>query len=318
MSSADPIGGYFELELPPPGRFPQDGAIRLNSGRACFEYVLRAEPPARVHLPKFTCDAMLEPIRRLGLPFVFYGITADLELAELPDLGADERLVYTNYFGIKDDYCRWLAGRYGHRLIVDSCQALFFPAPEGVPTFYSPRKFVGVPDGGLLAAEATTEVALERDVSATRFSHLIDRIDRGPEAAYDQFRANDGSLGGAAMKHMSRSTERILGSIDFERVRLRRRENHALLHDALAGSNTLGVAGGPAACPMVYPFLSPDPRLRERLIENKIFVATYWPNVFEWAEPGEWEHELALRLLPLPIDQRYGASEMRRIVDLIG
>lgn len=318
MISSDPIGGYFELELPAPGRFPQDSAIRLNSGRACFEYVLRATRPAKVLLPKYTCAVLLEPIERLGVPYELYAITPNLELADPPELGPGDYLVYTNYFGLKDDYCRSLASRYGGRLILDCCQALFFPPPEGVPTFYSPRKFVGVADGGLLAAEAMPGLELERDVSAPRFSHLVDRIDRGAEAAYAQFQANDASLSGAAMKRMSRSTERILGSIDHERVRRKRLENYALLDRALAGANGFDAKLGSAACPMVYPFLAPDPELRRRLIEHRIFVATYWPNVLEWSAPGEWEHELAARLLPLPIDQRYGESEMQRIVDLAG
>jgi hypothetical protein len=41
MNLSKAIGGYFELELQS-GLFPHSEATLLNSGRACFEYILRA------------------------------------------------------------------------------------------------------------------------------------------------------------------------------------------------------------------------------------------------------------------------------------
>jgi hypothetical protein len=54
--------------------------------------------------------------------------------------------------------------------------------------------------------------------------------------------------------------------------------------------------------------------LKQKLIENRIFVATYWPNVFEWCRSKDLEYNLANNLLPLPIDQRYGKEELCYIV----
>jgi hypothetical protein len=68
---------------------------------------------------------------------------------------------------------------------------------------------------------------------------------------------------------------------------------------------------------MAYPFWSEDENLRSRLIKNKVFVATYWPNIFEWCNESQLEYLLAKEIVPLPIDQRYGEEDMRRIVDVI-
>ena len=70
-------------------------------------------------------------------------------------------------------------------------------------------------------------------------------------------------------------------------------------------------------CPMVYPYLTEDSSLRQKLIENKIFVATYWPNVMKWEHKGFWETNLAECLIPIPCDQRYGKDNMNIIVKLI-
>ena len=316
MTCSDPIGGYFELELRPGRRWPHSEAIQLGSGRSCLEYVLRTERPSHVHLPKYTCDVMLEPLERTGTSYSFYSINSDLELASMIEPAEGELLVYTNYFGVKDGYCRALSEALAHRLVLDCSQALFFVPPAASHSFYSPRKFVGAPDGGCLYTRRKLEAKLERDVSVARYSHLVGRIDLGPEAAYADFKANDDSLRGQPLRHMSESTERLLQALDYDWIRERRLSNFRFLHDALGGRNGLRLDGSPGACPMVYPLLASE-GLRERLLANKIFVATYWPNVFEWCSKGEWEHELASRLLPLPIDQRYEAPEMQRIVNLI-
>ena len=68
---------------------------------------------------------------------------------------------------------------------------------------------------------------------------------------------------------------------------------------------------------MVYPFMTDTNRnLRKELIDNKIFVARYWPNV-EMLNGFETEFNMANGIIPLPCDQRYGEREMDRIIDVI-
>jgi hypothetical protein len=57
--------------------------------------------------------------------------------------------------------------------------------------------------------------------------------------------------------------------------------------------------------------------LKQRLIENKVFVPTYWPNSFIKNPAGSWEEYLATNLVALPIDQRYRAVEMEEIIRFI-
>ena len=54
----------------------------------------------------------------------------------------------------------------------------------------------------------------------------------------------------------------------------------------------------------------------EKLIKDKIFVACYWPNVYQ-LDHNEIEYQLAERVIPIPCDQRYGEREMRKIVSEI-
>lgn len=106
-----PIGGYFELELP---HFPEihSEAIALNSGRFCLEYILRCRNYKKVYVPYFTCDSAIEPIVKLGILYEFYHIDKNYRIVEDINLQENEALLYTNYWGLHDDYCWKLVNKY--------------------------------------------------------------------------------------------------------------------------------------------------------------------------------------------------------------
>lgn len=312
----EPIGGYFELELRKGEHYHKD-AIRLNTARNCFEYVLRTRNYKKVYVPYYTCEVMLEPIKKQGIGYEFYPINASLEPVELPVLKEEEAFVYTNYFGLKQDCVKRLAKVYGTQMIVDNAQAFYAEPLQGIDTFYSVRKFFGVPDGAYLYTETRLKQDLEQDVSFNRMSHLLKRIDLSAESGFLDFRFNDDSLCGQGIKTMSRLTEAVLCGIDYESAKRKRRENYAFLDKALSDSNRIHLELNDEAVPMVYPYLTDDASLRSRLIENKVFVATYWPNVNEWTNSELFEHGLSAKLIPIPCDQRCGLEEMNSIISLV-
>ena len=312
----EPIGGYFELELSKREHYHKD-AIRLNSAKNCFEYILLARKYKKVYIPYYTCSVILRPLKKLGVEFEFYHINKLLEPIALPKLEKDEAFLYTNYFGLKQDYAKRLAVVLGNQLIVDNAQAFYAEPLEGIDTFYSPRKFFGVPDGAYLYIEKRLDQDCEQDVSFDRMSHLLKRIDLSAELGYHDFRKNDDSLGNQEIKWMSKLTESLLSGIDYEEAKQRRRENYALLDYALKDSNLIHFELNDETVPMVYPYLTNEPSLRKTLIGNRVFVATYWPNVVDWTISGMLEYELAKKLIPLPIDQRYGKDKMVYVLEIV-
>lgn len=318
MNANDAIGGYFELETARGcGLHPQ--AAALNSGRHSLEYILRRrENVARVYLPYYTCSVVLQPLQRLGIPHAFYHLDEQLHPVDLPELTEGELVIGTNYFGISGAMLQDMAARFGNRLLVDNAQALYDPPMEGIDTFYSPRKFFGVPDGGYAYCAAGAATQLPQDSSWQLMQHLLQRVDEGPESGYAAFRQNSETLAQKPIMRMSRLTQRLLGGINYAAAAEARRANYSALHRALGNSNRLHADLPADAVPMVYPYwVENGAQLRQRLIANRVFVATYWPNVLEWSAPGTLEHELATNLLALPIDQRYGAGEMQRILSII-
>lgn len=312
----EPIGGYFSLELPLREEYHRD-AIRLNSGRNCLEYILRSRKYRLVYIPYYTCEVVLEPFEKIGIDYVFYHVDHNLEILNEIVLQSDEALLYINYFGLKQSYVLTLAKKYGQQLIVDNTQAFYATPIPSVDTFYTCRKFFGVPDGAYLYTDNMLKTAFDQEVSWGHMSFLTKRVDLGAEAGYADFLEMEEKLYGQPIKLMSKLTKRIMQSIDYVAISQQRRKNYLLLHEALGDFNLLKLRLEEDAVPMVYPFMVVNSGLREYLIQNKIFVARYWPNVFSWSPDNSLERHLTEMITPLPIDQRYCEEEMKIIIQLI-
>lgn len=297
-----------------------ENAVYLNSGRHALEYILRGLKNIKcLWIPYFTCDVILQPLAKLGIPHKFYNVNEKLEIAKDVTLGNDEYLLYTNYYGMKDAYIQKAVATYGDRLIVDNAQALYCDA-IATHQFYSPRKFMGMPDGGLAITSVTNIVdLLPIDNSFDRCSHLLKRLELIPSEGYNDFKVNSKKIANAPLSQMSPISRKIFDSVDLEFVKQRRRENFEILHESLKATNRLEIPSMDSfACPLVYPYWTDNGEaLKKRLIESSIFVATYWPNVFEWCKPTDLEFELADHVVCIPIDQRYGKEYMEFIINNI-
>ena len=161
------IGGYFSLELPQREEYHKN-AIRLNTGRNCLEYILRVRGYKKVYVPYYTCEAVMEPINKLGIPYEYYHIDIHFEIRDRFTLKEGEALLYTNYFGLKQRYVEQLAEKIGSRLIVDNTQAFYAKPIPGSDTFYTCRKFFGVPDGAYLYCDKDLDEKMEQDYSYDR------------------------------------------------------------------------------------------------------------------------------------------------------
>lgn len=308
------IGGYFELELRKGA--PYHNGLALNTGRNAFEYILRSRKYKKVFLPYYICDALLESLRRSNISFSFYHINSDLEPTEMLSASNDEVFLYVNYFGLKNDYIIFLAQKFKN-LIIDNSQAFFSFPVESVDTFYSARKFFGVPDGSYAYTTFKLSEKLAEDVSVDRTSHLIKRIELGAEQGFSDFLNNEEQLSNQPIRLMSKISKLILNNVDYRDAKKCREDNFRYLHERLAGINRLKICSKDICGPMTYPLLYEQDGLREKLIANKIFVATYWNNVFDQCQKNDWECYLAKYLIPLPIDHRYNKEQMDYILEKI-
>lgn len=308
------IGGYLELELPEAQAWLPPGAISYQAARKAFQALLRWGRPRRVWLPRYACVSLSEVLHEERIEHACYRIDEQLRLAQAVPLEPGEWLLYINYFGVRDGYARQLLERYDPGSVVMDCSQSLFSAPFNcLATLYSPRKFVGVPDGGLLVTEAAVPPPKEVDTrSFERLSPLIKRIAFSPESGYQEHHQTDRALGEGEPMRMSALTSHLLRRIDAGRVGARRIANFGLLHQLLGRHNQLELEP-PAVPPMCYPLLTGHAGLREFLIDRRIFVPRYWSDL-DRAHPCFYvERSLSTRLVALPCDQRYGEDHVHRI-----
>lgn len=317
------IGGYFELaESEQADNFPHKNGILLNTGRNALEYILRSIKEIKcIYIPYFTCEVVLEPIKRMAIPYRFYQINPRFEIADRIILGENEYIIVNNYYGIKDLYIRSLYAKYGDHLIVDCAQAFFAPVVPGIKAFYSSRKFVGVADGGVayLGHEAGINLTeFEEEPTELHSDHLVIRKLNGAEAGFKNYQANEEALDNQPIRNMSAITKDALLHIDYNKVKAKRIDNWNILNDKLAATNQIQTPlTSDFECPMVYPYVVEDGiELRRKLISEKIFVAKYWPNVIPY-NGFDFEANLADKVVCLPIDHRYGEEDMVRIINTI-
>lgn len=317
------IGGYFSLELNEGVEYHHD-ALRLNAGRYALEYILKSRKYTKVYLPYYICDSVLQPFRRMGVGYEFYHINEKLEPTIELHPNDDEAVLFVNYFGLLNRTLDTLCHTY-RNTILDYTQAFYSEKGNKAndkslqcDTFYSCRKYFGVPDGAYLYTDCHLDEPFPQDESYERMTFLTKRIDRSPEEAYADFHANGKQLAMVGMRRMSRLTEAMMKSIDYTAKAQRRIHNFQTIDKVLRGSNHFKWELDNGVVPQVYPYYVEDgARLRQYLIDRKVYCARYWPNVLEWCEKDDWEYQLAFNLVCIPIDQRYGNKEVNQIIEII-
>lgn len=337
------IGGRFGLADPVPVAGPKprfldrlDEALLLALARDGITHLVLRLRPGTVWMPSYLCPSMLVGALREGQARVaFYPVGRDLRTGDnewTRAIAPGDLVCVIDYFGsLAEPEVKAAARARGAIVLEDACQAML---TEGVGedadyVLFSPRKFVGVPDGGVLVdlrgegfgdlrpAEAPFEWRLKM-LAACLFRRDFDGRggtdnDRRWFAAFRE--AESESPDGVFA--MSALTRDLLGCIDWDGIRARRRENWLHLHSELS-SFAMFATLQPHEVPLgfVARFASRAERdaVRGSLIAEGIYPPVHWD--LEGAVPAACRasHELAQTTMTIPCDQRYGPSDMDRVI----
>ena len=310
------IGGYFELELSKSNEYHNE-LIKLKSGRNTFKYILKTRKPKKVYIPNYICDSVIEPLEELSITYEFFNVDENFEIVKDIILRENELVFYVNYFALKSRYVKNLIDKYGDKLIVDNTQAFFEKPLKSIDTIYSPRKFFGVSDGGYLSTDKYLDEKLEQDCSYGSSIQLLGRVDKNAFTFYDDYQKAEQRLKNQPIKKMSNLTQSILASIDYEEVIKKRKENFLYLHEQLRNINLINVENDLDVVPFVYPLMIKNENLRQKLIENKIYVAKYWNEVLTREDVSNVEKNFVNQIIPLPCDQRYDLDDVKIVIKMI-
>lgn len=316
------IGGYLELE-DRGGEVLHRDTVALNCGRNCLAYLAELRGIRRIWLPDFLCGSVRGVCEREGVEALTYLVGWDLGPAYGFPAEDGDWLYLVDYYGTLEraDVERAL-GLFDGRVVVDEAQGYFRDPWRDADTLYTCRKFFGVPDGAFLATRDGARLCRElpRDESRERMGFVLGRVERPASEFYAESKANNGFFASEPVKRMSRLTERLLRCVDYGRAKRRREENWRILDEALGDGNLLWgpVERRAPEGPYMYPYMVEDPSgVREALAREGVYVPVLWPDV-AGGTPGSLAEDLSRRILPLPVDQRYGEEEMVRMMEVLG
>lgn len=343
------IGGVLGLEEPPdappaPGgsvdRPPslREPALWLADARSALALLVDELRPARVHLPALVCEAVVEAVRGRA-EVVFHPLAEDLvgpAPGALADVASGELVVAVDWLGFRTAGGELARARARGAVIVeDASQTLWTEGAGADFVVHSPRKVVGVPDGGILRATGARPLprrALAPPPEPWWSTSLAACRER---AAFDRARAAGGAAGERSWFALFRRAEaaapvgafatsaltrRLLaGPLDWAEIARRRRANWLRLRELLAPAVGAELALPrpelPAdVVPLGFPVrLARREDVRVALFAREIFPPVHWP--IEGVVPArfEREHALARELATLPCDQRYDAGDMERV-----
>lgn len=293
------------MELPQKKQEFHAGALKYQSARAAFTALLQNMPEvSRIWVPAYICEAMLAPIEFTHKECAFYRIDEQFNIASSIKLKKNDLLLYVNYFGVCDAIVHRVLEKFNHQQVIIDCSQAFYAGPyDCLATIYSPRKFFGVPDGGLMMTKREIIPPLEQDSdSVLRMEHLITRLAFSAEAGYASYQRAEASLENCLPKAMSELTKKLLGSIDYSAVKKYRLKNFYLLDNLLKKNNQIEL-GMSLKAPLCYPFLPKNKIDKKRLSDMNIYIPTYWPGVEIRVGENNFENDLINKLIAIPCNQ---------------
>ncbi|WP_396593476.1 hypothetical protein [Brevundimonas sp. R86498] len=332
-----PIGGFFERHTAGPGAVGPGVLDAWTGGRphaafvnarSAFGALVAQLEPATIWLPAWLCRDMVQPAWSDRVRFypVGPGFEPDLSAVKAEAQAGDVLLVLAAFGLPIDDATRALStARPELHMIEDRAQALDAGPGSGAGwTLYSPRKLLGVADGGLLVAR-DKDCVLPLPGTAAR----ADLLWRAPDLraadpagrenalwhAANQSKETAMDVSGAAMTADSLA---LLSGTPLSSLTAPRLRNWMTLDERLDQWSAL--PSKPAAPPLGYVLdLEPEVRdcLRARLTSARVFAAVHWPDLASPAGLFPREHAWTRRLLTLPCDHRYTEVEMAGIADLV-
>ena len=308
------IGGYFELET---FHMPMlhEEALGLNCARSCISYLIEARNIRKIAIPYYLCYCVGAVCEKHGVKIRYYHTDRNFLPVDL-SVAPDEWLYFMNYYGrIEPETIKEYALRYPN-IIVDNAQAYFEKPIPHIDTIYTCRKFFGVSDGALLYSDVKLHREIPQDESFERMNFVLGRFERTASEFFKEAVENNEFYNGEPIRQMSKLTFNLLHAVDYAFAEKKRTENYNFLADHLDQLNLLPPVKVSGA--FAYPlWLENGAEVRRKLIENKIYVPTLWPDVAEKMPCDSLEYDMSENILPLPVDQRYNEEDMKQIVSLI-
>lgn len=333
-----------------PEQFNCEGSdyVWLSTGRSAIKYVIKTIEQRRPELkkvallPSFTCDTVFEPFIKAGYEVYYYPIEKDLTTSSDSILeNAFEHdasiVLFHRYFGFNtldgqiNRMCKILRG-LGKYTIEDCTQCLYSSFHRADADFIvgSIRKWTGTPDGGFAVCrngcftnkpaqpDTILEVAKVK-ASYAKYNYLFENNGEKAEMLAMYREAEDILNKQDQIYTISNMSAKVQANLGRDELVTKRRNNFNILSKSLCDSiHSLFSLKDNSSVPLYFPLLVEDREsLQKHLVQNAIYAPVVWPKDEKQPLQCEGAENAYHHLLCIPIDQRYDADDMNRIVEVI-
>lgn len=307
-------------------------------------------------MPVYMCDSVFFPFVQNGWQLYFYHVDKSMkadgeELRRMIEVEKPGMLFIHAYYGVDTwSELRPMLRDYqksGLVVMEDVTQSYYLQInAEADYIVGSLRKWYAVPDGGFVAAnrilhseymEADNFVSDNRlQMQIQKWKYLNERyslvnsekvcLERLQEVKENYLAVNrkmEAYLDEEEnIPHLSGVSQKILCKIEETECKKRRNENYRILLEGLENKKSLRLvfpAYVEGAAPLYLPvYMENRDSLQQYLREHDIYVPVLWPI---GKENQDYIHEdeqfIFEHIAAIPMDQRYGKEEMKRIIDVI-
>lgn len=324
------IGSEFWLEREP-ANTPHREGCNVLSGRTAIDLIIQDIAKERavrsVYMPAWGCDSMIAPFLAHGTLIRFYDV-GHLDFIDYTDI-----FYVTNYFGYENTIDIDIVSRFkakGAIILYDRTHSFLMENDLYLEladySFASIRKWMGVVSGAIVNSVKDCQLKpcpyLECKEKAMRMKKAF--IEGDTSVDKQVFLSLYGEFGHHLAEdyqnyEMDDLSYALYKTENFAAIRLKRRENAKYLHKNLRGVRFIGELTDnavPLFVPIFFDTTEQRNAVRKKLIEAQIYCPIHWskpaliPSNFEVNKIYDTE-------LSLICDQRYGLSDMQRIVETI-
>lgn len=332
-------GGMFGFEAcldavqAPEPLFMHEPRLLFLSARCGIKFLIDTLRPAQVWMPSYLCCSMIDAVDPQVTELRFFEVGYDLEVTSLDWLDVllpGSLVVLIDYFGFPcDDYVARAARARGAVILEDASQALLSTHVGRQSDFllFSPRKTLGVPDGGILRCLRDGALppahlipppqqwwlkALEACIARREFDKF-----GGERKWFELFRQLEAAypLGPYRMSELSETL--LEGAFDYPAIAQARRANYACLAESCT-EYALIKRLDENTVPLGFPIrLERRDEVRQFLFDHGVYPPVHWQ--LEGRIPAQFaeSHRLSAHIMTIPCDQRLDRDDVMRISDLL-
>ena len=317
------------------------GAYCLRSGRDALKTIAREYNDAVVLIPALACDSMVLPYKMYGHKIVFYKLNKDLEIeldSFYPLLKENSTknilFLYMDYFGIKsiqDNQLISIRKNFENIVFINDITHVFLTYNqeknfEADYTIASLRKWINIPDGGLLWCKKglkNTEFANDtsfayKRLEAQQLRHSF--FETGNQNQKKEYRkifseVSDILDNNPIPARMSKYSFELIKRTNFNEIFKIRQNNAKALINVLKTCTKITIIQNNVSVSNLYaPFLI-DNRDSKQQELNKlgIFNTIIWPLSETQMNECSNSKYIVNHMLAAPCDQRYTIEDMEYI-----